>query len=219
MNIDQLISPSVPTLLNEDSGSRALELMEDNKLSQLPLIAEDNYVALIQEKEVLEWPDSEAHIANTAHAATRPAILSGAHPFEAMRIMSQMGLGILPVIDHEEKYLGAVTKDTLLQYITTNSGIDMPGGIIVLEIAPRDYTLVEIARICENEDVAIMNLQVHTNELGMMEITLKVNRTSVSALVASFERHNYVVKESFGEEHKDEDIAGKYNLLMNYINM
>ncbi len=219
MNINQLISPSVPTLLNDDSGSRALELMEDNKLSQLPLLEDDNYITLVQEKDVLEWQDTEAHLSTGEFANYKPGILSGAHPFEAMRIMNQMNLSVLPVIDHEYKYLGAVTRDILLKYITENSGIDLQGGIIVLEVAPRDYTLVEIARICENEDVAIMSVQVHTNEQGMMQITLKVNRTSVSALVATFERHNYVVKESFGEEHNDDDLSGKYNLLMNYINM
>ena len=107
----------------------------------------------------------------------------------------------------------------MLKYITENSGISSPGGILVLEIAPRDYTLVAIARICENEDVMIMNTMVHTNDKGMLEVTLKLNRSSVEALVSSFERYNYHVKEYFGEENHDDDIAGKYNLLMNYINM
>ena len=88
MNIDQLISPSVPTLLNEDSGSRALELMEDNKLSQLPLLEDDNYITLVQEKDVLEWQDTEAHLSTGEFANYKPGILSGAHPFEAMRISS-----------------------------------------------------------------------------------------------------------------------------------
>ncbi len=126
---------------------------------------------------------------------------------------------MLPVTDEEHKYIGAVTRDDLLKYIAENSGIDNPGGILVLEIAPRNYTLYEIARICENEDVTILNLQVHTNEQGQLEITLKLNRTVLDAVVSSFERHNYHVKEVYGEDSNDEDIEGKYNLLMNYINM
>ncbi len=130
-----------------------------------------------------------------------------------------MNLSVLPVIDNEHKYIGSVTKDTLLNYIIGNSGIDTPGGIIVLEVAPRDYTLYEIARICENEDVVIMNTQVHADEQGKLEITLKLNRTALDPVVSSLERHNYHVKEVYGEDIKNEDIEGKYNLLMNYINM
>ena len=133
--------------------------------------------------------------------------------------MHQMNLSILPVVDNEQKYLGAITKDSLLKYIAERSGLDTPGGIIVLEIAPRNYTLYEIARICENEDVMIVNTQVYTNENGLMEVTLKLNRTVLDAVVSSFERHKYIVKQVYGSENNNEDIESKYNLLMNYINM
>jgi hypothetical protein len=64
-----------------------------------------------------------------------------------------------------------------------------------------------------------MNLQVHPNEQGMLEITLKLNRSSLEAVAASFERFKYHVKAVYGERIDNEDIAGKYDLLMNYINM
>jgi hypothetical protein len=48
---------------------------------------------------------------------------------------------------------------------------------------------------------------------------MKLNRTVLDAVVASFERHNYHAVEVFGRETNKEDILSKYNLLMNYINM
>lgn len=219
MRIEQLISPSVPTLDPSDTGDRALDMMQENNLTQLPMVSEDNFLALISETEVFDWATPEAALSTSEFTNYKPAIRSGAHPFEAMRIMHEMNLIILPVIDLEQKYVGCVTKDSLLKYITENSSILTPGGIIVLEVAPRNYTLYEIARICENEDVTIMNMQVMVNELGMLEITLKLNRNSVDAVVSSFERHNYTVKEAYGESINDDDITGKYHLLMNYINM
>ena len=218
MNVDQLMDPSIPILSTEDSGDSALAVMEENNLTQLPIVSEEHYVGLIQENDLLEWPDTHAPLKNTAQL-NKPAIIASAHPFEAIRIMNQMGLSILPVIDSEHRYVGTLTKDTLLKYVAESSGIDNPGGIIVLEIAPRNYSLYEIARICENEDVMIINLQVHTNESGKLEVTMKLNRSALEAVVSSFERHDYHVKEVFGQEVNAEDIEGKYNLLMNYINM
>jgi len=219
MNLEQLISPAIPTLLPGDSGSHALEQMEKTNFSELPIVSDDSYIALIQENDLLDWNTPDEKLSMAPFLNYKPAIAASSHPFEALRILHQINLDILPVIDHEQRYIGAVTKDTLLKYITENSGIDNPGGILVLEIAPRNYTLYEIARICENEDVIILNMQVHTNELGMLEITLKLNRSVLAAVVSSFERHNYHVKEVYGEDNKDDDITGKYNLLMNYINM
>ena len=219
MNIEQLISSAVPFLSPEDTGNRALELMEENNFTQLPVVSEDNYIALVQESDILDWAKPGDALSTSGFLNYRPAIMASNHPFEALRLVHQLNLSVLPVIDNEHKYSGSVTKDTLLNFIIENSGINIPGGIIVLEVAPRDYTLYEIARICENEDVVIMNTLVHPNELGMLEITLKLNRTVLDAVVASLERHNYHVREVYGEASNNEDIAGKYNLLMNYINM
>lgn len=219
MNIEQLISPSVPTLVPEDTGNRALDLMEENNFTQLPIVSEDNYIALVQESDVLDWNEPESALSHADFIKYRPAIAGSGHPFDAIRLAHLMNLSVLPVIDSEHKYIGAVTKDGLLKYIAENSGIDAPGGIIVLEMAARDYTLYEIARICENEDVIILNSQIHSSGQGMLEVTLKLNRTALDAVVSSFERHKYHVREVYGENNNDDDIAGKYNLLMNYINM
>lgn len=218
MNVDQLMDQSIPILSTEDTGERALAVMEENNLTQLPIVADEHYAGLVQENDLLEWPDTNAPLNNTAQL-NKPAIIASAHPFEAIRIMNQMNLSILPVIDNEHRYVGTLTKGTLLKYVAETSGIDNPGGIIVLEILPRNYSLYEIARICENEDVMIINLQVHTNEVGKLEVTMKLNRSALDAVVSSFERHDYHVKEVFGQDANIEDIEDKYNLLMNYINM
>jgi acetoin utilization protein AcuB len=218
MNINQLIAP-VPILKPEDTGDTALRIMEEYHLTELPLVAEDNYLGLIQESDLMELENHNEMLGAGHFRNFKPAIIGSAHPFEAIRLANEMNISVLPVVDNDQKYVGSVTKDSFLKYVSENSGISEPGGIIVLEILPRNYTLPEIARICENEDITIMNLQVHANERGMLEVTLKVNRSSLDALVSSFERHKYHVTEVFGEKKHDDDMTEKYHLLMNYINM
>ncbi len=221
MLIQQLISPIVPTLMLTDTGSRALYLMEENNLNQLPLVVEEHYMALVQENDVLDWNTPESQLSLADFLNYKPAVFATGHPYDALRIAHQQNLSIVPVVDNDNKYLGAITRDELLKYITENSGLNNPGGIIVLEMEPKNYTLFEIARICENEDVIIISTQLNTNnQSGTVEVTLKTNRTDLRAVVASFERHNYKVKEVYGEKDQDnDDVLGRYNLLMNYINM
>lgn len=220
MIIEQLISPIVPTLLPSDTGNKALNIMEEAHLTQLPLVQEDNYVALIQENDVLDWDKPEYALDKADFLSYRPAVFANGHPFDALRIAYQQKLSIVPVIDNGNKYIGAITRDDLLKYMTENSGVDNPGGIIVLQMAPRNYSLTEIARICENEDVIIISSQL-TNNLatGLLEVTLKTNRTNLEPVVSSFERHEYEVKEVFGAQAGQEELMSRYNLLMNYINM
>lgn len=218
--MEQLISPIVPTLLPTDTGSRALFLMEENNLNQLPLISDEKYMALVQENDVLDWKTPESPLNKADFLNYRPAVFASGHPFEALRVAHQQNLSVVPVVDNENNYLGAITKDSLLKYMTENSGVDNPGGIIVIELHPRDYSLSEIARICESEDVIITSVQLTPGkENGKLEITLKANKNDLQGLAASFERHEFVVKQVFGEQSHYEDVLDRYKLLMNYINM
>lgn len=219
MTIEKLISPSVPQLQLTDTGSKALTVMEENSITQLPLVNEGKYISLIIEDDLLDWNTPESPLSAADFLDYKPAVYAQGHPFEALRVANRQHLSILPVIDGENTYLGSITQEDLLKYITENSGVDNPGGIIVIEVAPRDYSLSEIARICENEEVSIISLQLHNGAEGKLEITLKTNRTNLSALANSFERHSINVKEVYGEQQNYDDLMDRYGLLMNYLNM
>ena len=220
MIIEQLISPIVPTLLPTDTGTKALFLMEENNLTQLPLVLDHKYLSLIMENDVLDLSNTDTLLNTSDFLDYKPAVFASGHPFEALRVAHQQNLSIVPVVDKENTYLGAITRNDLLKYIAENSGLDTPGGILVLEIEPRNYSLHEIARIAEAEDVIIISTQLFTNRVsGKIEVTLKTNRTDLQGVVQSFERHEYVVKEVFGEQSMHDDMLDRYKILMNYINM
>lgn len=220
MLIEQLISSEVPTLAPSDTGSRALFLMEETHLTQLPMVKDNEYVGLVQENDVLDWETPERALDSSGFAQYRPAVSIAAHPYDAMRIASEQNLNVVPVIGEGSRYVGSITRDDLLKFITENSGLDNPGGIIILELEPRQYSLSEIARICENEDVTIISSQLTNNrETGKIEVTLKTNRTNLEPLVSSFQRREYVVKDVFGAQAGEEDVMDRYRSLMHYINM
>jgi CBS domain-containing protein len=220
MKIEQLISSVVPILELTDTGSRALSLMEQNNVTQLPIVAEQQYRALIHENDVLDWDTPESPLGKADFLSYRPAVFVNSHPYEALRIAHEHNLSIVPVIDNSNYYLGAITRNELLSYITESSGLNNPGAIIVLELDPRNYTLVDIARICENEDVLIISTQVrNSNHSGKIELTIKTNRTDLRGVISSFERHNYIIKDVYGEQHSEEDLRERFDMLMNFINM
>src|SRR5579885_3352336 len=138
MIIEQLISPIVPTLVATDTCSRALFLMEENNLTHLPLVTEEQYIALVEESDLLDWETPEAQLNTADFLDYKPAVFATAHPYDALRIAHQYNLSVVPVVDNTNRYLGAITRDDLLKYIAENSGLENPGAIIVLELEPRD---------------------------------------------------------------------------------
>lgn len=219
MIVRQLIDETITPLSPNDSGNHALMMMEQMSLKQLPMVADGKYLSLIKEEDLLEWATPEAPLSKGDFLHYKTVLVADSHPFEALRLAYNQALTTLPIIDQENHYLGVVTQQRLIEYCTLNSGINNPGGIIILEVAPRDYNLSEIVRICENEEVAIMTMYVHTIAEGRLEITLKTNRTNITALANAFERFGIQVNEVFTEQQDHDDMKERYNLLMNYINM
>lgn len=194
--------------------------MDEANLTQIPLVVDKKYLALVRETDMLDWSAPESPLGLADFLTYRPAVQATGHPFDALRVAHSQNLAIVPVVDGGSVYLGSITRTDLLNYLTENSGLDNPGGILVLELETRDYSLWEIARICENEEVLILSSQVASNRAtGKLEVTLKTNRTNLGGVVQSFERHNYVVKSVFGDTSDEGDIMNRYNNLMAYLNI
>jgi len=217
---EQLISPVVPALMLTDTGSKALQLMMDNSLTALPLVNDDQYLAIVREDDLLEWDNQEAPLSKADFLDFKPMVAAQGHPYEAIKLVHRQNLSVVPVVSSDDKYVGAITVDNLLNYIAEASGIEIPGAILVLEIEPRNYSMYSIAKIFENEDAILISSNMHSNkQTNKLEVTIKTNRTDVSSIVASLEHNRYKVIEIFGEQHNTEDIVDRYKLLMNYLNM
>lgn len=220
MFIYQLISSEIPSLTMEDTGDKALQIMQDHQVSNITIVEGDEYKALIKEEDLLNWETPEKALSYADFTNFKPVVYGNQHPYEAVRRALQQNISIVPVLNEDNKYMGSVSRNALFEFICNNSGLDKSGGIICLETKPVNYSLSEIARICESNDAIITNVQVFTYpNQELMEIVIKTNTKDVQSLVASFERYEYQVKEVFGEMPAMESMLDRYQSLMHYINM
>ncbi|GAA3948134.1 CBS domain-containing protein [Chitinophaga oryziterrae] len=215
-----LISTVVPVLHPLDSGARALRLMNEYHLTQLPMVLENKYLALVEEDDIMDLEDAETHLENMEYNGSKPAIMENAHFYEALKLFNDLKLSTLPVISRENEYLGVLTKDNLLSVLGQYNGVKEHGGILALDMDPRDYSLSEIARIAESNDITLLSVNTITNPVsGRLEVLLKTNRQELQGLLATFERFNYAVKYTVTEEQEEDLVKKNYDLLMNYISM
>jgi len=52
-----------------------------------------------------------------------------------------------------------------------------------------------------------------------MEVTLKVNKQDISAIIATFLRYEYDVKATFNNTDNNDNAKDRYDSLMNYLNL
>jgi acetoin utilization protein AcuB len=216
----QLLATEIPNLLPTDTGEHALDLMQEHHVSHLPLIDGDHYLTLINEQDLLEWAHPEQALSTAPFPEYKPMVYGYQHPYEAIKRMVQQNITVVPILDEQHHYLGLITPIRLLQFIATNSSLDLPGGIIILDIKPMNYSLSEIAKIAEQNDCLITHVQVfyHADQ-DSMEVVIKTNNKEIQSLVATFERYEYTVVDSFGDKPAIDSLVDRYQSLMHYINM
>ena len=215
-----LIVEDIPALKLSDTGERAIRLMEEHKVSHLPIVNKDEYLGLVAENELLDLGIESKTFETCKMSLMRPFILDKQHFYEAIKLFSSLNLTALPVLNDQQKFIGTIPFASLLKEFSLLAATQDPGGIIVLEMNEHDYSMTQISQIIEGNDAKILSL--YLNNLAnttKIEVTLKVNKTDLSGILQTFYRFNYTVKASFYQSGYKDDLKNRFYLFMNYLNM
>ena len=87
-------------------------------------------------------------------------------------------------------------------------------------MADRDYSLTEIARLVEENDAKILSASITSSvSHAYSEVTLKINRQDLSAIIQTFERYDYTIKASYQKQRFSDSLQNRYEELMKYLNI
>ena len=216
-----LISDVIPALRTSDSGQKALYWMDIFRISHLPIVNNVDFLGLISDKDIYDHNMAEEPIGNHQLSLFSPFVTLDQHIYEVMELASELHLSVVPVLDSENHFKGVITLTDLLHYFADVSALKQPGGIIVLEINARDYSLSEIAQIVESNDAKILSLYITSPDNSVkMEVTLKINRKDLTSILQTFIRYDYIVKASFMDENDLNSLyENRFDAFMKYLSM
>jgi acetoin utilization protein AcuB len=219
MDALSLISYSVPPLKLSDTGVKAHMWMNDFHVRHLPVVENGKLLGLLSEDEVLNFVDAESSIKDSKPVLLTKFVPSEKHLYDIMKLVVNFNLTVIPVLNNEGEYMGLITIEDLIRKLADTGSIAHPGGVLVLEMAPRDYSLSEIARIIELENATILSSFI-SSPYGkdVLELTLKLNKEDLKHVVATLERFDYNVKNSFYESEYLDSLEDRYESLMRYLN-
>lgn len=216
-----LISEVIPALKTSDLGQTALNWMEIFRISHLPIVNNQDFLGLISDADIYDMNQATEPIGNHYLTLIKPFVLMDQHIFEVIGLASRLKLSIVPVLDNNNHYKGVITTNDLIRHIAGISSMDQHGGIIVLELVERDYSLTQIAQIVESNNVKILSMYITSPpESIKMEVTLKVNTSDLGSVIRTFERYNYEVKTWVTTNDSMESLySERFDLLMKYLNI
>lgn len=215
-----LINNNIPRLQLQDSIIKALQLVNDFRVTHLPVVVEDKYLGLISEEDLLDAEDEKLTIEVLQEHFIPVSVKDNMHFLNAVNASIQFDTNVVPVVNEESELSGVISTTDLLKTLGNFAGANEIGGIIVLEMERSQFAISEISRIVESNDCTILHLNSNADpNTGMLTVTLHVNKREISALVATFERYEYDVIYFFGNENFENEIHSNYRHLMNYLDI
>ena len=215
-----LINNNIPRLQLNDSIAKAIQLINDFKVTHLPVVSEDSYLGLIGEDDLMDAEEEKSTIQILEQHFIAAAVKENEHFLNAVNFSNRYESTVVPVITEDNELAGVITSPDLLRALGDFSGATEIGGIIVMEMERSQFALSEISRIVESNDATVLHLNTTVQpEIGMLTVTLHLNKKEIASIVAAFERYEYDVIYYFGDEKFENEIHSNYRHLMNYLDI
>jgi acetoin utilization protein AcuB len=219
MTAQDLINYSIPVLRPTDTVSRALDVMQDCGVHQLVMIENDQLKANFTEDTLLNWLNDEDEL---AALCTDNEPISGhifQHIYELISLANSHHLQTLPILDEDNSYIGCIVVAEMLAQFAEQLGVQDTGAVVVLKMNDYDYSLTDISRLVESNNTKIISSFFAKNPIDFADarLTLKLNRTDISPVVATLERFGYNIEGTYANSGTENLDQNRLNSLLRYL--
>lgn len=218
---EDLLNQMIPPLKGTDSAAKAARWLDEFHVDQLPVLDNRHYRGLVTEADLADFDDPNTLLSELPLGYTDVFVRPDQHFYRVMELAIENKIQLVPVVDEQQEYAGVVTiSDALAAFGLQPAGGQ--GGIIVLSMEERDYSLSQISRYVEENDAKILSAHVAQDEHDpyRIRLTLKLNTDNMARIIATLERFNYSVTAQFsGISAVDEGEQERYDALLRYLSV
>lgn len=221
MIAEDLINNMIPPLKPSDSIQKALEWMSSLRINQLPIAENGSFIGILTEEQVLDEDDKSILISELDIYLNDVVVKPYQHFYDIMKVASINDCELVGVINESNEYLGVVYVKDTISLFGQMSAMQGPGGILIIRLNEKDYSLQQISRLIEENNAKILSLNISNDDSSMdkIRITLKLNISEMSHVIATLERFSFEIIASFQESELQNNQKENLGLLMKYLNI
>jgi len=221
MIAEDLINHMIPPLKGTDDAHKAIVWMEEFRCNYLPVVESGHLQGFISEEIILETNDIEKQVGDFNLIGQTSYVHLDTHFYDILKVATENKLQMVAVLNSDQQYCGVITvQDTLTSFAQT-AAVQMPGAILVLCMNFVDYSLSEISRLIEENHAKILSSIIKEDPLdpGKIRVTLKINQSDMSRVVATLERFGYKVIGRYQELKPVENERERIDMLLRYLDI
>ena len=211
------IDPAIKPLQIQNTVSDALEWCNMYHSQYAIVCDSEKYMGVLDEEILLDLDDTRK--LKELEKLCQPYHLSeDTHIFDVLKSTQLYRSFVLPVVNGEQELLGISSATAILQAWSKDAHFAGSGGIIVVELLPKDYSLSEIAKIAESNNASILHsmLSAAPNK-EKIRVSLKINKNDLKDIQQTFERFNYEVVAVIHQSEYELELQERLDSLMKYL--
>jgi acetoin utilization protein AcuB len=216
----ELIADEITPVHTSDTVQKVVDRLVEFRVRHLPIVNEEQFLGLLAEDDLVNVTDTQTQVGALALSLVNPYVREDQHIYDVIRLFYERKLTVVPVLDMKNNYLGLISINAMNEYFARLTSVSQPGGIIVLEINNKNNSLAHMSQIVESDNAQILSSYVYAYpDSTRVEVTLKVNKQDISAIIATFLRYEYDIKATFNHTGDNDNSKDRYDSLMNYLNL
>lgn len=187
----------------------------------MPVVDDKKYLGLISDKLIYDLNITDKPIETQVDKLNTTHVHKDQHIFEIAVLMYKLKLSVIPVLDTDHYYLGAISLYDLARRFAKLFSLQEIGGVIVLEMHVNDYSLSEISQIVESNDIKILSCFMDRKPgTSNLDVILKLDKEDLSPLIQTFMRYDYNVKAVYLDHSMLNDLyKDRFDQFMKYMNI
>jgi predicted transcriptional regulator len=217
--IADILKDEIPSVPSEGSIEMASRILQKEDITEIVVTEDGRFVYMLRELDLIS--SSGEKIQEITSAREGYFAYEEEHFLKSIQKMHVNDLSILPVVDTELKYLGALRKDDLLDYLCDQYTVSENESIIIIEQAMRDYSLAALSRIVEEEGGKVLGVFIGPSKFSSEKVwvSLTIQTGSLQKTVSSLERHEYDIIAHMSGEENETMMKERYESLMTFLNV
>jgi CBS domain-containing protein len=218
---EKLISDGIASVTSSEKGQMALNRMDVFRVYHIPVVNDNQYLGLVSDKLIYDLNLNEVVLETVLDKLDTTHAHKDQHIFEVAILMYNLKLSVLPVLDDDHYYIGAITLYDLARRFAKLFSLQEMGGVIVLEMNENEYSLTEISKIAESNGYKILSFFIDRKSgTHTLDVIMKLDKDELSALIQAFMRYNYTVKAVYLDQSMLTDLyMERYEQFMKYMNL
>ena len=219
MFANQFISDEIFPLKRLDSVDSAEVFMQDCMVRELPVVDGGKIIGMVSEFILQNTNKSKVEDCMNTQLDVY-TINEFAHYFELWQRFDFSKFDSLTLVNNEQQFKGIVAVKDIMKHSYANLALAQEGSFLVIEVSAIQYSLAEIARICESNEAKILHLMIESKggEGQLLHVSLKLNKIYLNHVIASLERFGYHIVQTNSPLNPIQNLDDRYDWLLKYLN-